>query len=238
MNLLLLDQPDLSVGNEVEVNTSRYPRRSDIWPPPIGRALRVGRLNGPMGTALVTRSDERVVNLRIDSLDIPAPDALPLTLLLALPRPKMLRRTLRTCTELGVKQIHLINSYRVEKSYWQSPLLAAERLREYLWAGLEQACDTVLPTVSLHRLFKPFVEDELPAIVSGRVGLIAHPDANVSFPSDIKHAATLAVGPEGGFTDYELSLLISQGFSAGSLGPRILRVETAVPTLISRLYCR
>jgi hypothetical protein len=57
------------------------------------------------------------------------PRPLPLTVVLALPRPKMLRRILRALAEVGVKELHLINSYRVEKSYWQSPLLAPTALR-------------------------------------------------------------------------------------------------------------
>ena len=72
-----------------------------------------------------------------------------LALLLALPRPKMLKRVLQSVTSLGVKQLYLLNSYRVEKSYWGSPLLQADKLQEQLLLGLEQACDTILPQVHL-----------------------------------------------------------------------------------------
>lgn len=234
MNLLLLD--DASLGAAVAVAADRYRQRDEAWPPPPGRQLRVGLVNGPMGTATVTGSNNTTVNLQIDTLDDTPPPSLPLTLILALPRPKMLRRVLRSATELGVKQIYLVNSYRVEKSYWQSPLLASERIREYLWAGLEQACDSTLPSVHLKKRFKPFVEDELPKICAGSKALVAHPDGDQMLPAALNSAVTLAVGPEGGFIDYEVELLKAQGFVAGSLGPRILRVETAVPTLISRLF--
>src|SRR5690606_26111522 len=94
----------------------------------------------------------------------PPPSPLPITLLLGLPRPKMLKRILQSATVLGVKNIYLINSYRVEKSYWQTPFLSEKAIREQLVLGLEQGCDTVLPQVHLVKRFKPFVEDELPNI--------------------------------------------------------------------------
>ena len=98
------------------------------------------------------------------SLDQPPPGKLPLTLVLALPRPKMLRRILRTVGECGVRELHLINSYKVEKSFWQSPLLVEHTMRDYLLQGLEQASDTIVPEVQLHTRFKPFAEDLLPTL--------------------------------------------------------------------------
>jgi RsmE family RNA methyltransferase len=46
---------------------------------------------------------------------------------------------------------------------------------------------------------------------------------------------TLAIGPEGGFTDYELECLTGSGFESIILGPRILRTEQAVPAFLGRL---
>ncbi|WP_178101944.1 16S rRNA (uracil(1498)-N(3))-methyltransferase, partial [Pseudomonas yangonensis] len=73
------------------------------------------------------------------SLDQPPPAKLPLTLILALPRPKMLKRVLQTVSAMGVPRLVLVNSYRVEKSFWQTPFLDPEALREQLILGLEQA---------------------------------------------------------------------------------------------------
>ena len=85
---------------------------------------------------------------------------------MAMPRPKMLRRSLQTIATMGVKQLYLINSYRVEKSFWQSPFLKAESVLEDFILGLEQARDTRLPTLHVRKRFKPFVEDELPQIIT------------------------------------------------------------------------
>ncbi len=116
-------------------------------------------------------------------LDQPPPEKLPLTLLLALPRPKMLRRVLQTVSSMGVPRLILLNSYRVEKSFWQTPFLEPAAIREQLILGLEQARDTVLPEVIIEKRFKPFVEDQLPGIAAGTVGLVGHPGDFPSLPA-------------------------------------------------------
>ena len=148
----------------------------------------------------------------------------------------MLRRVLSSAASLGVKSIFLINSYRVDKSYWQSPFLSDENIRHQLILGLEQARDTKLPEVCLRPRFKPFVEDELPQIVKDAAALVAHPGAAEQCPRDVAGPVVLAIGPEGGLVQYEIDNLVSCGFRPVTLGPRILRVETAVPCLISRLF--
>ena len=139
-----------------------------------GDTLRVGELGGLMGEAVIEEIGSERALLRVQ-LDTPPPAKLPLQLVLALPRPKMLRRILRAVAEFGVDELHLINSYRVEKSYWQTPVLAKDSIHTYLVQGLEQSRDTVLPTIHCHRRFKPFVEDDLPGMIAGRRALLAHP---------------------------------------------------------------
>jgi RsmE family RNA methyltransferase len=166
----------------------------------------------------------------------PPPDPLPVTLLLALPRPKVLRRVLRTATSMGVKRIVLLNTWRVEKSFWSSPALDPAALREQLVLGLEQAGDTAMPALDCRKRFKPFVEDEVAALAAGTRALVAHPGAAEPCPRSVDSSVTLAVGPEGGFTAYEVDLLGAHGFTAVSLGMRRLAVESAVAALLSRLF--
>jgi len=168
-------------------------------------------------------------------LDQEAPAPLPLTLILALPRPKMLRRVLFSAASMGVKKLYLTNAARVEKSFWKSPLIHAERLHEQLMLGLEQAGDTLMPDVLLRPLFKPFAEDELPDIAKDTLALVAHPTAEQPCPREVNRPVTLAIGPEGGFIPYEIDTLVSTGFIPVSIGSRPLRVETVVPALLSRL---
>jgi RsmE family RNA methyltransferase len=131
-----------------------------------------------------------------------------------------------------VKRIHVVNAWRVEKSYWKSPKLAPENVDAQVIAGLEQAVDTIPPEISFHRLFRPFVEDELPSIIAGTRAVVAHPHGA---PSALTTPLTLAIGPEGGFIDAEIASLSRIGFEVVSFGPRILRVETAIAAFVGRV---
>jgi 16S rRNA U1498 N3-methylase RsmE len=83
--------------------------------------------------------------------------------------------------------------------------------------------------------FKPFVEDELRGLIAGTQALVAHPAAARPCPHAVHDPVSLAVGPEGGFTPYEVELLCAHGLEAVSLGARPLRVEHAVPALLGRI---
>lgn len=201
-----------------------------------GDVLRAGEIDGQLGEARIVAIDEQAAVLRVESLDQAPPPALPCTLVLALPRPKMLKRILVDATSLGIKRICLINSYHVDKSYWSSPQLGADAIGEKCRLGLAQAIDTRLPRVTLHKRFRPFVEDELPAIIGDSRALLAHPAGDTECPRNLTGPATLVVGPEGGFIPFEVDLLRAAGCQAVTLGARILRVDTAVPVLLGRLY--
>ena len=137
---------------------------------------------------------------------------------------------------MGIREIDLINSWRVDKSYWKSPRLTTENLRKQSILGLEQAGDTILPTIRLHRLFKPFVCDELPQSIGNKLALLADPRGATEAPRNVEPPVVLAIGPEGGFIERESEALQEIGFLAVRLGPRILRVETAIACLVGRLF--
>ena len=124
----------------------------------------------------------------------------------------------------------------IRDSFWQTPFLEPETIREHLVLGLEQARDTVLPDVLIEKRFKPFVEDRLPALSAGTLGLVGHPGPYPPCPRGLDQAVTLAIGPEGGWIPYEIDLLGKAGLQPVQLGERILRVETAVTALLSRLF--
>jgi len=148
----------------------------------------------------------------------------------------MLKRIIQTATTMGVKKIYFIHSWKVEKSFWHSPWLNDEKIEENCILGLEQAKDTVMPEIHLRKRFKPFVEDELPDIAKASKKILAHPGESRACPMDIQQQTTLIIGPEGGFTPYEVDKLKEADFEAVHLGERILRVETAVPVLLGRLF--
>ena len=235
MNLILLFNDDFIDENRVRLDGRRLRHVLEVHRPVKGDKLRVGLAGGLVGSGCITSLND--ISLEMDvSLVHPPPSTLPLTLILALPRPKVLRRILLSVTAMGVKRIVLLNSFRVEKSFWQSPVLKLENIQRQLVLGLEQARDTIMPEVWLKPYFKPFAEDELPALIKDTLSLIAHPTSQAPCPRDVRQAVTLAIGPEGGFIPYEVEKLISCGFHAVHLGERILNIEAVVPSLISRLF--
>ncbi|MEH6652284.1 MAG: 16S rRNA (uracil(1498)-N(3))-methyltransferase [Motiliproteus sp.] len=235
MNLLLVEPADFIAENRVRISDRRLQHVLKVHRAEQGEQLKVGQLDGLMGQGTITRLDKEVMELEL-TLDQQPPPQLPLTLLLALPRPKMLKRIFQSCATLGVKELVLINSYRVEKSYWQTPFLAEDKVREHLILGLEQGMATQLPQVTLRKRFKPFVEDELPALIIGKQALVAHPYHAHPCPRGITQETVLAIGPEGGFIPYEIDKLSDTGFTPIEIGQRILRVESAITALCSKLF--
>lgn len=235
MNLALLFDEDFVAQDRAVLQGRRFEHIKSVLGTSIGDHLPVGRVNGQIGLGEVVALTDSEVELVV-LLDQQPPPPLPLTLILAMPRPKMFRRILQTSATLGIKDIWLVNSYKVEKSFWQTPWLSDDNLRENLTLGLEQAKDTAMPNVHIRKLFKPFVEDELPALLKGKQALVAHPGTSTPCPTHLNRPTALCIGPEGGFTPYEVGKLEEAGCQSVHLGPRILRVETAVPVLVSRLF--
>jgi 16S rRNA (uracil1498-N3)-methyltransferase len=239
MNTLLLTPEELAQQRDGRVRLADGDRRvahvRTVHRAAAGATLRVGVLGGRLGTARVAALDDDGLALDL-TLDREPPPPVPLVLVLALPRPKVVRRVLQAVTTLGVKRLVLIAAWRVEKSYWESPLLADAAMHAELVLGLEQAGDTLLPEVTVRKRFKPFVEDELPALAAGSRRFVAHPRVASACPRAVREPVTLAIGPEGGFTDYEVGALAAQGFEAVSLGERVLRVEQAIAALVGRLF--
>ena len=235
MNLIILLERDFTADNQVTLTDERFTHIRSIHKSAIGDPVKVGQLNGLMGTGTITAIDDSQVDITV-ILDQPPPEKLPLTVILALPRPAMIRRIFRSIAELGIEELIVINSNKVEKSFWSSPALQDDKVEGYLIAGLQQAKDTILPKVSFKKRFKPFVEDELPALLKDCRGIIAHPATGQPCPHAIDEKALLAIGPEGGFTDYEVDKFLAAGFEGIHLGDRILRVENALTAITSKLY--
>jgi len=235
MNILLFNASELSHTRQIIINDlRRQTHLAKVIKPIIGDTIRVGQINGAIGLAKVISHTPLETHLEV-VFNQASPAPLALKLLLAIPRPKMMRRILQTCATLGVSEITLLNSAKVEKSYWQTPILQPQSIYDNLILGLEQAGTTQLPLVHKAQLFKPYVEDKLDQCAGQSRRLVAHPRDAHQCPTANQQATTLAIGPEGGFTEYEVDKLIQQGFMPFSLGPRIMRVETAIPVAISRL---
>lgn len=242
MNLILIEPDELpdggvGAGGRVVLRGRRAAHVRDVHRAALGDELVVGRVDGAVGRGRVVRWEEAAVELDV-TLEREPPAKLPLTLVLALPRPRVLKRCLAAAAALGAERVVLVNAWRVEKSYWQTPVLTAAR--DFLMLGLEQARDTRLPALEVRKLFKPFAEDELPAICAGRRALVAHPapeaphvDTACASPAP---PTVLCVGPEGGWLPYEVEKLERAGARCVQMGPRIQRVEVALAALVGKLF--
>lgn len=255
MNCLLLASENFSQDSATINELSQINHVNHVLAAQVGDTLKIGQLGGNLGTAVVEDITANRIRLRDVQLSVAPPAKLDLTVILALPRPKVLRRLMMDMTALGVRDIILINSYRTQKSYWQSPMLG--RLNEFVLEGLQQGVDSIAPRVILRKRFKPFVEDELASLITNRA-IIAHPYSDLSFSqylqqqrlakplqdetllagANLSNSASLpslvCIGAEGGWIDYEIELLTAQGCQAVNIGPRILRTEAAVNAILGQ----
>ncbi len=235
MNLILLFKEDFINPHQVRLNGRRLAHINAVHRATTGDTLTVGLLNGLIGSGTISQIDHTCITMDV-ALTTPPPIPLPLTLVLALPRPNMLKRTLQTCATMGVKKLILLNTHRVEKSYWQSPQLSKENIEHNFILGLEQAKDTLMPEIYFEKKFKHFIENRLNTLCKNKLALIAHPHSKNNCPSQLIEETILFIGPEGGFIESEVEQLKQAGCKSIHIGERILRVETAVPVLLSKLF--
>lgn len=240
MNILLAEQKEI-INKRLTVTDHRASHIIKVLRGGVGDTVRVGVLNGPRGTATIEAiqtKQPRSVSLKVE-LTEPVASMPRIDLILALARPIMMRRILSQATALGVGRFFLIHANRVEKSFWEASLLEQEGYSEHLRQGLEQAVDTRLPEVSFFKRFKPFIEDYLPTVTGGYTHrLIAHPTGTHTLRQGLegeRGRVLLAIGPEGGWVDYEIERFVEAGFVSCTIGSRILKVDTAVVALHSRI---
>jgi RsmE family RNA methyltransferase len=235
VNLLLLAPDEVLDDGTALLSGRRHHHARDVLRVQGGETLRVGVRGGKCGSGDVLSEGPDGLRIQLTLDDDPPPRA-GVSLVLAIPRPKALNRVIPAVASLGVDRVVLINAARVEKSYFDSKILDPVHLAELIDLGLEQACDTIPPSIEIRHLFRPFVEDELDGWAGESLRLVPHPAAQSGIPSVERHQrVTLAIGPDGGWVPFEVDLLERCGFMPVSLGPRILRGEVAVSYVLGRI---
>ena len=248
MNLILLEPGEVregSAGSSVSLAGLRGRHLLSVLKVAPGHRVRVGIVDGPCGVGTVESIADGSVNLRC-AFDATAPPRPRVDLLLALPRPKVMRRLWAQLSALGAGQIILTNAERVERNYFDTHVLTPGCYRPLLVEGLQQARDTRLPKVSIHRQFKVLIEDDLEGLFpNGRDGsggrrLVADPAAKKAAADVVREGVDerilLAIGPEGGWNDFEMALLEAHGFEACGMGARTLRSDTACVALLAIVH--
>jgi RsmE family RNA methyltransferase len=243
LNLILLEPGEVGAGGGVRLSGGRATHLLKVLKVTAGQTVRVGVIDGPRGAATVQSATEETVELSC-ALDGTAPPRPRVDLLLAVPRPKVMRRLWAQLAALGVGRIILTNAERVERPYFDTHMLTPECYRPLLIEGLQQARDTLLPSVSIHRQFKVLIEDNLDGLTGPGLRLVADPGATVraseavrsGLGGDPDRRLLLAIGPEGGWNPFELSLLDAHGFHRIGMGPRTLRTDTACLALLALVH--
>lgn len=247
MNLIILEDSDRLAASRFRVTGARARHIREVLRAEPGRELRVGLLEGPLGTGRVVAAEsststsasasEGPIELECEFQGDPSPRPL-VDLVLAIPRPKSLAKLLPEVAALGVDRLVLLRTWRVEKPYLTAAILEPAAYRPLLHQGLMQGRSTREPRVLVEPLFKPWVEDRAPAFIAGARALAAHSAAVTDLATMRLRAderVVLAVGPEGGFIAYELEALARAGFQPVTMGARTLRVETACVALLAQL---
>jgi len=235
MNLLIVNADELDDNGTVTLAGRRARHVIDVLHGKRGQTLKVGVLNGPRGTGTIEEAGKTQVTIRCrlgaETPVIPRAD-----LLLALPRPKVMKRMWAPLASMGIGHLYLTNAEKVERNYFDTHWLDPAHYEPLLIEGLEQAGDTRLPDVTVIKRLKPFLEDELDSAFPRGSRLIAHPGEGTPWgrllASD-KERLMIAVGPEGGWTDFELRMFERAGFKRIRLGTRTLRTDTACIALLA-----
>jgi len=243
MNLILLERDEVGESGRVTLSGPRADHVLRILNAAPGDRVRVGVLDGPSGVGTVQSTGAGEVALHC-AFDADVPPTPRVDLLLALPRPKVMRRLWAQLAAIGVGRIVLTNAARVERHYFDTHLLTPESYGPLLVEGLQQARDTRRPTVSIHKQFRILVEDVLDGLFPDGLRLIADPGATRTAGAVIgghldarpRDRVLLAVGPEGGWNDFETGLLAAHGFHAVGMGPRTLRTDTACIALLALVH--
>ncbi|HUR21553.1 MAG TPA: RsmE family RNA methyltransferase [Vicinamibacterales bacterium] len=238
MNVILFEPSEVGDGGRVKATGLRARHLLNVLKVPCGHQVRVGVIDGPMGVGTVTTVGPDSVTLDC-VFDASTPERARVDLLLAMPRPKVLRRLWAQLSALGVGQVILTNAEKVERDYFDSHVTQDYCFRPLLIEGLQQARDTRMPRVSVHKRFTVLIEDDLDRLFPAGRRLVAQsgsgPFRSVLSPP-VADRVLVAIGPEGGWNDFELALLERHGFVRAGLGSRTLTTTTACIAALSAVH--
>jgi RsmE family RNA methyltransferase len=239
VNLILLEPAEVGAAGDVTLSGTRAAHLLNVLKVAPGHQARFGVLDGPRGVGVVRSTAGGTIEIQC-AFEADVPPRPPVDLLLAVPRPKVMRRLWAQIAALGVGQIILTSAERVERNYFDTHVLTPECYRPLLVEGLQQARDTRLPTVSIHRQFIVLVEDRLDGLFGRGLRLVADPAATRPAGAVVRESRDerilLAIGPEGGWNDFEIGLLEAHGFQSVSAGLRTLRTDTACIALLALVH--
>ncbi|MCB0730355.1 MAG: 16S rRNA (uracil(1498)-N(3))-methyltransferase [Ignavibacteriae bacterium] len=235
MNLIIISESDKISENKYSISDDRFIHIKSILKSDVNDSVEIGLLNGKTGKAKILSLTNSDVILEIISLEEIIRSTFHVDLICALPRPQTLKKILSISATMGIGKIYFIKSEKVEKSYFHSPLLKEENYTKFLIDGLSQGKRTILPKVSFHHYFKKFFDLDFSEY---DIKLLAHPnvsDTLLNLKLNKENKILIAIGPEGGWNDFEIEYLTNCGFIKFQLSNNILRVENALMAALSQI---
>lgn len=235
MNRILFEKSEIE-GGTAKCGGARAKHILEVLHGEVGQELKTGEIDGKIGTGRIVAVDAAAGEVEIEVDHREESLATWVDLVLAPPRPRVMKRLLPQLASLGVGTLVLVGAKKVEKDFWGATLLKEENYRPLLVDGLMQSGTSIMPKVECRRNFRKFISEEADAMFPGSNRVVAHPYGAPA--TDVRARGgrmLLAIGPEGGWTDDEVAFMESHGFARYSLGKRILRTDTATVALLSLL---
>jgi len=233
MNCILVES---TPGESIRLNEKASAHVVRVLKKGPGDPLLAGIINGPIGVVPILGIEEGHVIIGRPQGTPPVPP--PMDIILAMPRPKVMKRLWSPLASLGVRSITIIGADRVEPFYFDSHAVTPELYRPRLIEGLEQVRDTRMPEVVIEPSLDRFITGVLPSWPTNGTRIIAQASGSMKMREAMKPGdrVMIAVGPEGGWSARESELFITNGFVPVTLGPRTLRTDTALIALIALAY--
>jgi len=239
MNSLIVHTSDFIAPSVVRLGAARAETIWRQYQKLIGQDIRIAVFEGDRGAAVVRCVGPEEILLDVVRLE-PSLPLRPIDLIVGLSRPQTVKKVIQLAVMTGVRSLRLVATEFGEKSYSTSHLLKDDVLRGEVIKALEQTGEGLAPRVSVHRSFARFCQNyeaESPRHVSG-IRVLAHPAGGSLGALELVATsveATLAVGPEPGWSAQEVSLFTEMGFAHVGLGQRVVRVEVALGLLLGQL---
>lgn len=211
-----------------------------------GDKVEIGIINGFRGHAVVESANSEGILLGSFQLEDIADSLYPVELILGHPRPIVLRRIVKDAATAGFCKISVLCTDLTEQSYMKSSFWNEPKdLKELLILGVEQAGGSVLPQLERYWSVKQYLAGLSDYISEPRpINILLHPEqentAGLQHPDCSQASGELpslriAIGPERGWSENEVSLFMKHGFRTAHFGSRILRTESAVQWAIAQL---
>jgi 16S rRNA (uracil1498-N3)-methyltransferase len=222
---------DLEPGREVSIRDRSAHYLTRVLRITAGQTIVLFNGDGHDYAADVMRPGKKEIILCVTSrLPAARESGLSITVVQAISRGERMDQTLQKCTELGAQAYQPLFSERVEVRPRPEKL---EKRLEHWQAVVVSACEqsgrAAVPEVLRPMDFGEWVYQPDPGF-----RLVLAPGSDCSLTSmELPRNVELVVGPEGGFSEVELGLMASHSVRAVSLGPRILRTETAAPAAVA-----